>query len=129
MEFSPAWDSKKIDVMRTIVEEKFMQNPNLCEKLVATGQELLIEATLDSFWATKAKLNSKSIKNGTWQGANFMGKILMEICDEMLRELGLPTKLTPDEISNAPETTTTAIPAPELPPPSEVDGSAVRCYL
>lgn len=60
-----------------------MQNLHLCDKLVGTGQELLIEATLDPFWAAKATLNSKSLKNGSWQGANFMGKILMEIRTEL----------------------------------------------
>lgn len=122
MEHSPIWDSQKIDIMRTIVEEKFMQNPYLCDKLVATGQDLLIEATLDIFWAAKATLNSKSLKNRTWQGANFMGKILMEVRTELRRELGLSTEPTPMEESNAPQQNTQAN---QSRPPTSVGDSAV----
>lgn len=84
-----SWDSDKIDVMRTIVTEKFLQNPEICKKLVATGQDNLIEATTDGFWGAKAVLNSKSIKNATWTGSNVLGKILCEVRDEMRREMAL----------------------------------------
>lgn len=50
IESKDSWDKVKIDVMRTIVSEKFMQNPQLCDKLVGTGHTTLIEATLDGFW-------------------------------------------------------------------------------
>lgn len=120
MEHKAAWDAQKIDVMRTVVEEKFMQNPDLCHKLVATGQNSLIEATLDGFWGAKATLNSKSLKKGTWQGANFLGKILGEVRTEMRRELGLPEPPTPQEQTNAPMDTSAAPPAP--PTPSEGTG-------
>lgn len=119
-EFNPAWDSQKIDVMRTIVNEKFMQNPSLCDKLVQTGQSTLIEATMDGFWAAKATLNSKSLKKGTWQGANFIGKILMEVRTELRRELGLPDP-PPKEDSN----TTAAPPAASQTPHLEGAESAV----
>lgn len=106
-EINPKWDAQKIDVMRTIAREKFMQNPELCDKLVQTGQASLIEATLDSFWAANATLNSKSLKKGTWEGANFMGKILMEVRTELRRELGLTdepmneeSNTTSDEIAD-----------------------------
>lgn len=91
------WDSVKIDVMRVIITEKFMQNPVLCDKLVGSGQTTLIEATLDGFWGARATPTSKSLKQGTWTGANFLGKILAETRDELRRELGLPD---PD-VSNA----------------------------
>lgn len=73
-----------------IVNEKFMQNPRLCDKLVESGQTNYIEATLDGFWGAKASITSKSIKQGTWSGANFLGKILAETRTELRRELGLP---------------------------------------
>lgn len=50
-----------------------------------------IEATLDPFWGARAVPSSKPIKNGSWMGANMLGKILR-------RELGLPNQ--PMEVSN-----------------------------
>lgn len=82
---TPEWDSDKIDVMRLIITEKFSQNFELGAKLVSTGQSLLIEATMDGYWGAKASITSKSIMNGTWMGANFLGKILTETRDDLRR--------------------------------------------
>lgn len=71
IESKESWDKVKIDIMKTIVSKIFMQNPLLCDKLVGTGQTILIEATLDDFWGARATPTSKSIKQGTWSGANF----------------------------------------------------------
>lgn len=71
--------------MRQIATEKFTQNFELGGKLVSTGQSLLIEATIDGFWGAKAFISSKSIKDGSWIGANFLGKILTETRDELHR--------------------------------------------
>lgn len=79
------WDSDKIDVIRQIITEKFNQNFELGGQLISTGQAMLIEATVDGFWGAKASISSKSIKNGTWMGANFLGKILAEVRDELRR--------------------------------------------
>lgn len=79
------WDADKIDVMRKIITEKFNQNFELGGKLISTGQSTLIEATIDGFWGAKASISSKSIKNGTWMGANFLGKILAEVRDDLRR--------------------------------------------
>lgn len=107
------WDHDKIDVMRKINEEKFLQNPELCQKLVATGQTILIEATTDGYWGAKAVINSKAIRTGTWMGANFMGKILMETRTIMRRELGIPE---PPKEPNAPDGTGDGANPPPHPP-------------
>lgn len=73
IESNDAWDKAKIDIMRAIITEKFMQNPYLCDKLVGTGQTNLIGATLDRFWGARATPTSKSLKQGTWTGPNFLG--------------------------------------------------------
>lgn len=109
-----AWDNDKIDVMRKINAEKFMQNPQLCEKLVQTGQSTLIEATVDGFWGAKAVINSAAIRNGTWMGANFMGKILMETRTDMRRELGIPEPIADN--TNAPGMSSGPDPPPSHPP-------------
>jgi ribA/ribD-fused uncharacterized protein len=64
------WDDVKIDIMKEIVESKFNENPDLKEKLLATG-DLYIEETNwwnDTFWG---------VCNGV--GKNRLGNILMEL--------------------------------------------------
>lgn len=90
------WDNDRFDVMRHILKEKFAQNYDLAGMLVSTGQDLLIEATMDGFWGAKASITSKSICDGSWMGANFLGKILGEIRDDLRRDL------TYSEFLNAP---------------------------
>lgn len=101
------WDDDKIDVMRHVISEKFKQHKELRDKLLATGQENLIEASLDSFWGAKATLTSKSIKNNTWTGANTLGKIIAEVRLEIKREVDafnmcLPNAPTKQSLQNAP---------------------------
>lgn len=102
IESNDTWDKVKIDIKRTIITEKFMQNPALCDKLVGSGQTNLIEATLDGFWGARATPTSKSLKQGTWTGANFLGKILAETRTELRRELGLPTLSVPNATEPTP---------------------------
>lgn len=63
------WDEVKVGVMHTAVAAKF-QNPELAEKLIATGDALLIEGNDwgDRFWG---------VYKG--RGHNMLGKILMEV--------------------------------------------------
>ncbi len=64
------WEDVKIDIMCDIVEAKFRQNPDLAKKLLTTGDMYLEEGNTwgDRTWGTV---------NG--QGANYLGRILMEI--------------------------------------------------
>ncbi len=64
------WDVYRIEVMRKAVYEKFTQNEDLKEKLLATGDRELIEHTKnDNFWGDGG--------NGT--GKNMLGTILKEV--------------------------------------------------
>lgn len=121
IETSRDWDRDKIDIMRHLIGEKFRQNPALSGKLIASGSNNLIEATLDPFWGAKAAPGSKSIKNGTWTGANMLGKILVEATDEIRRELGCPAQ--PMD-TNAPATVEVAA-NPAHPSEPEATGQAV----
>lgn len=110
----PKWDDDKIDVMRHIVTEKFKQHKDLRDKLLATGQVNLIEASMDSFWGAKATLNSKTIKEGTWTGANTLGKIISEVRTEIKREVDafrmcLPNAPGQDQLTQTSAPTTTAV--------------------
>lgn len=115
---SPEWDNDRFDVMRHIITEKFTQNYELGGKLVSTGQEALIEATIDGFWGAKASITSKSIKDGTWMGANFLGKILAEVRNELRRDpnyadfLNAPYQATLDYTPPSQSSTADPQPAP-----------------
>ena len=64
------WEEVKVDIMRRIVKCKFEQNPDLKEKLINTGDRLLIEGNTwnDTFWGVCKE-----------KGKNMLGIILMEL--------------------------------------------------
>src|SRR6187399_1920660 len=61
------WESVKIGVMETLVREKFTKHPKLLQRLLETGDELLVEGNTwgDKFWGQV---------NG--EGENWLGKTL-----------------------------------------------------
>lgn len=65
----PEWEKRKISVMANLLEQKF-KDPELRAKLLATGEEELVEGNYwgDKFWG---------IYNG--KGKNHLGKLLMSI--------------------------------------------------
>lgn len=65
-----AWNTGRIEVMKQVVARKFLQNPDLAEKLKSTMPQHLVEDNTwdDTFWG---------ICNG--QGENHLGQILEEI--------------------------------------------------
>jgi ribA/ribD-fused uncharacterized protein len=72
------WEQVKIPYMKTFVKQKFVIHRDLLEKLLATGDEELIEGNTwgDDFWGV--------CNNGI--GQNNLGKILMEVRDELRLE-------------------------------------------
>lgn len=66
------WNEIKIACMRDIVYAKFLQNAELAAKLLATGDNLLVEGNYwhDTFWG---------VDDSTGVGENNLGKILMEV--------------------------------------------------
>lgn len=69
----PDWDLVKVNIMKRILRAKF-SDKELGEKLLATGDAELIEGNYwhDKFWG---KCNG--------QGANNLGRLLMEIREEL----------------------------------------------
>lgn len=68
------WESVKVDIMTDLVRIKFLQNPDLKKKLLATGDQILIEGNWwnDKFWG---------VCKG--EGQNYLGRILMMIRKEL----------------------------------------------
>lgn len=68
------WDERKDTVMKKVIKIKFSDNPELKEKLLATGDAELINTNWwgDQYWG---------ICGG--YGENKLGKILMEVREEL----------------------------------------------
>lgn len=68
------WEVVKDDVMREVLCAKFTQHPDLTEKLLATGDAILIEHTKnDKYWGD----------GGDGSGVNMLGRLLMEIREQI----------------------------------------------
>jgi len=70
-------DDIKAEVMRKLVKEKFKQNPELAEKLIATGDAVLIEGNYwhDNYFGMCTCKECKDII----KPRNELGKILMDV--------------------------------------------------
>ena len=68
------WESVKVDIMTDLVRIKFLQNPELKKKLLATEDQILIEGNWwkDRFWG---------VCEG--EGLNYLGRILMMVRKEL----------------------------------------------
>jgi ribA/ribD-fused uncharacterized protein len=70
----PDWESVKVEVMRMAVRAKFDQHPAIREQLIATGNATIVEHTAnDRYWGD----------GGDGSGQNMLGKVLMEIREEL----------------------------------------------
>ena len=59
------WNKTRVKVMRDIIASKFLRDPELAKKLIATGKQKIVEGhTGDKFWGGKA---------------NHLGNILMNM--------------------------------------------------
>ena len=73
------WEFVKLNIMLEITRAKFLQNPEVAEKLLATGNAMLVEGNRwnDTFWGV-------NVKNG--KGENYLGKILMCVRRELRKD-------------------------------------------
>ncbi|NTX10093.1 NADAR family protein [Myxococcus sp. CA056] len=68
------WESIKVSVMREAVRAKFTQHEDLARLLLETGDAKLVEHTdQDDYWGD----------GGDGRGKNMLGRILMEIREEL----------------------------------------------
>ena len=77
------WEDVKLLVMEGIVTSKFKQNPAIMNKLIETGTAQLVEGNRwhDNFWGDCSCDRCKDI-----EGLNHLGKILMKIRDDIIKE-------------------------------------------
>lgn len=84
------WEKNRLYIVKRGVKAKFRQNPALLKELLSTGDALLAEcAGSDIDWGIGINLayenQWKDVAN--WNGSNYLGIILMEIREELRREL------------------------------------------
>lgn len=71
------WDTFRVEVMRQVLSAKFRQHHDIREVLLSTADRSLVEHTRnDRFWAD----------GGDGTGANRLGRLLMELRDELRKE-------------------------------------------
>lgn len=70
------WDIVKLDVMLEVVRMKFQQNPLLTERLISTGDSVLIET---NWWGDTCFGVCRGV------GQNHLGLILMKVREELCR--------------------------------------------
>jgi ribA/ribD-fused uncharacterized protein len=71
------WDSARVHVMREALHAKFTQHADLREVLLSTGDATIVEHTeRDDFWGD----------GGDGSGRNMLGRLLMELRDQLRRE-------------------------------------------
>ncbi len=81
---SAVWKKARYEIVKTASRAKYEQNPKLRQKLLATGESLLAEASpYDQIWGIGMDAKeATSVSSKQWPGQNLLGKILMELREE-----------------------------------------------
>ena len=81
---SPTWSLHAEGALRALLKVKYIQNPDLRAVLLATGNDTLVEATIDPYWGSGCSIDSKALERKTYTGWNIAGALLQEIRAEIL---------------------------------------------
>lgn len=75
------WSAKRFDIMVEGLYERFSQIEGIKEKLLATDDRILVEASpYDNIWGVGLEETDDAILDEkNWQGQNLLGKVLMEV--------------------------------------------------
>jgi ribA/ribD-fused uncharacterized protein len=71
-----------LENMRNVLRLKFSQHPDLSLQLIATGDAILIE-DVSARKSGNSKFWGAYVDNGHWIGENMLGKLLMELREEL----------------------------------------------
>lgn len=82
------WNGMRQIIVYNGLYEKYQQNPELCEKLLATGNKLLVECAIqDQIWANGLNINdAKNQDIHSWKGQNLLGFATMLVRDRIRKE-------------------------------------------
>ena len=89
MEIKPIWDKYCRHIVKRGVRAKFRQNPDMLRELLDTGDALLCEcAGQDRIWGVGINLRNPAWHDvSNWNGSNYLGVILMEVREDLRREI------------------------------------------
>jgi ribA/ribD-fused uncharacterized protein len=85
-DISPDWSKTKYDRMKRVLQAKFTQHEDLAQLLLSTGKARLVEA------ATVDNLVNRTWGEVNGVGKNMLGKLLMEVREELASTTGGTTK-------------------------------------
>ena len=79
------WEAVRFEVAKTALRQKFLQNPELMNLLLATGDSILAEASpFDKVWGIGLSAHkAAACPPEQWPGLNLLGKALMEVRGEL----------------------------------------------
>lgn len=79
------WDQIKKACMAQVLYAKFLQNPALIQRLLDTKDKILVEGNWwgDNYWGAT---DYERTTDGILRGANWLGRILMEIREKFSEE-------------------------------------------
>ena len=89
-EFDPVlWENTCYAIVKRGVKAKFSQNEDILKVLLGTGGELIAECSpYDCKWGTGIDVKAPArLDVANWKGRNLLGRILMEVRDELRSEV------------------------------------------
>ena len=86
---SVLWEKTCKAIVKRGVKAKFAQNEDILETLLATGNALLAECSpYDRKWGIGIDIKDPDrLKIAMWKGSNLLGRILMEVREELRQEV------------------------------------------
>ena len=81
------WEKISYAIVKRGVRAKFEQNEDLLRNLLDTGERVMAECSLrDTKWGIGVAIDDPNCcRPGTWKGQNYLGRILMEVRDDLRR--------------------------------------------
>lgn len=79
------WNSIRLNMMIDAVYHKFSNNPRLKQKLLDTGEKILVEASkTDDIWGVGLAASDPLILDKrNWKGRNLLGEALMQVRNKL----------------------------------------------
>ncbi len=74
------WFDYNLDLMESLILQKFTRYPDLCEKLLATGDAELIEGNI---WNDRFFGMVRDKQTGEWTGKNHLGQMLIRVRQQL----------------------------------------------
>ena len=86
---SDLWEKTCVTIVKRGVKAKFAQNEDILQILLGTGNTLLAECSpYDKKWGIGIDINDPDhTVIAKWRGKNFLGRILMEVREEIRQEM------------------------------------------